>query len=51
MTVSEAYKYIYSRLSDMQIHIFLDKNAEDISQEDCDEIIKFLRDKHGDRQK
>lgn len=48
MTVKEAYKYIYSQLSDMQIHIMLDHEAEDISQKECDGIIKFIREQHDE---
>ena len=43
MTVKEAYKYIYSQLTDLRIYILLDDEAKDISQEECDEIVKFIR--------
>lgn len=45
MTVKEAYKYIYSQLTDLRIHILLDDEAKDISQEECDEIVKFIRER------
>lgn len=48
MTVKEAYKYIYSQLTDLRVHILLDDEAEDISQEECDEIIKFIREQHDE---
>lgn len=47
MTVKDAYNYIYSQLSDMRVHVLLDKEAEDISKEDCDEVIKFIREHHN----
>lgn len=36
MTVREAYKYIYSQLSGMQIHVSLDESCNEFSRKDCD---------------
>lgn len=47
MTVKEAHKYIYSQLTDLRIHILLDDEAKDISQEECDKIVTFIRKKHN----